>query len=275
MKKAFTLIELLVVISIVALLLAILTPGLNSAKQMAQGAVCLTNSHTLSLAWYQYASENDDCMVGGYTGESANPGYSWVQIPQDEYNGQTVWNSTVEQELCGIRAGLLWDYVENEEAYHCPGDKRFQKPPTVHYEGVDGGYRSYSIAGGMFGWPEESVTSDSPNWAQLFPYKRFSEVRSPDSKYVFVEEADGRGFNHSAWVIYPEEMNDKEWIDPIAIWHKNSSILGFADGHAERHKWVDPDTIEMAEQQITFFRDPDSRDLEYMQKGYGYRRLLQ
>ncbi|MCD6393689.1 MAG: type II secretion system protein [Planctomycetes bacterium] len=61
MKKAkgFTLIELLVVIAIIAMLLAILVPGLKRAKEYAKNIVCRTNCRSLALATNLYADEND------------------------------------------------------------------------------------------------------------------------------------------------------------------------------------------------------------------------
>lgn len=59
-NKAFTLIELLVVISIIALLLAILTPALGKARAQAQAAICLTNLKTWGTIYSVYASENAD-----------------------------------------------------------------------------------------------------------------------------------------------------------------------------------------------------------------------
>jgi prepilin-type processing-associated H-X9-DG protein len=40
-----------------------------------------------------------------------------------------------------------------------------------------------------------------------------------------------------------------QWIDPFAILHNDSSTFVFADGHAERRRWVDKQTRDMAEAQ--------------------------
>ncbi len=58
-NTAFTLIELLVVIAIIALLLAILVPGLKKVKEYARNIVCRTNTRSLALATNLYADDND------------------------------------------------------------------------------------------------------------------------------------------------------------------------------------------------------------------------
>ncbi len=55
----FTLIELLVVISIVALLIALLLPALSSARESARRMSCLSNLRQHTLAFAQYANENN------------------------------------------------------------------------------------------------------------------------------------------------------------------------------------------------------------------------
>ena len=55
----FTLIELLIVIAITTLLIAILIPVANRAREIGQRAVCLSNLRQLTLAWNLYAEDND------------------------------------------------------------------------------------------------------------------------------------------------------------------------------------------------------------------------
>lgn len=66
-NKAFTLMELLVVIAIIALLLSILTPSLNKAKELSRAAVCRAHMKSAALGMGSYTAEWNDWLAGPNT----------------------------------------------------------------------------------------------------------------------------------------------------------------------------------------------------------------
>ena len=249
-KKAFTLIELLVVIAIIAVLMAILLPSLNMARDQAKRIHCVNNVRNLTFAWLMYKDEYDGRLVGGFPDRASD---AWMRGPTGSDP------DPIEQKKEGIRQGKLFTYVKNVDVYHCPSDQRPMRPPQY-------AFGSYSVSGALNG--EEKEWSNR----HLILY---TEIKHPADTFVFVEEIDPRGWNKGSWVVSKDFGNS--WIDPLAIWHsKNRSTLGWADGSAGLHTWVNQSTIDMAtraawgDQSIFDMTPPaDERDdLRFMQKRY-------
>lgn len=273
-KRAFTLIELLVVIAIVAILLSVLIPALQIAKNQATGAVCLSNVNGLAKSWTLYQEENEAKLVNGHTpadqGEQYNVLSTWLAMgykdnawfvnpPIDElgvYKGRPE-PCLLSYEGNGIRTGKLYPYADGEKIFHCPGDKNYIKTSNR------GGMRSYSITGLMNG--------EQPNDRQCV--RKYNEIVTPSDKYVFLENTDRRGWNMGSWIMN-WTGNQPTWIDPLAVFHNDRSTFGFADGHAEKRNWVDESTILISEQgYVTDALQPwkfpgQGEDVIWMQKGY-------
>jgi len=261
-QTAFTLIELLVVIAVIAVLMSILLPSLNKARDQAQRVHCVSNTKTLTLAWLLYKDDWDAKLVPGATGVRSDSEVGWSgQLQWVDQPGNLDASFDVKKEA--IRDGLLYKYTEEVDIYRCPADRR-RDSSTIPVA-----FRTFSIVGGAHG----------EGWGSYTRITQYSEIKRPAMKYIFVEEMDTRGCNINSWQMDPDPANPS-WTDPVAMWHSNKTTLGFADGHAEMHAWenqdfIDWNTIAMDEpQRFSFGKSPlEPEDAEYMAKGFPYRAL--
>jgi len=234
-RTGFTLIELLVVIAIIAVLMAVLLPALNVAKEQGRGISCSSNQKTMSLAYIMYASENDGTVCGGWAVHSTVNGVPpWVMPPLDYSGGAIVpmpsGPVTRQQRYNGIKEGVLYPYVKDLRAYHCPGDNRITRGTSLGMGLENLIYRSYSLTDYM-----RATEPKDP--------KKLFAFREQALKMLFVEDIyDGSAgnHNHDGWSYEPH--TGTLW-DPLGIFHSDACTFSFMDGHAERKKWRDKRTI--------------------------------
>ena len=181
----FTLIELLVVIAVIAILAALLLPGLAKAKLKAQQAKCVNNVRQLTLASQMYASDYGKFF--SYSGGS----YAAV-------GGPSLWMGT-----------LIEYYAKVDDLRLCPtAMKPAREGVSNPFGSADTRWRwtsadpdmegGYALNGWMYTDRDITFRSDIPN-INNYTYKKEERIEDPAKTPVFMD---------SVWVdLWPWETD--------------------------------------------------------------------
>ena len=266
-RRGFTLVELLVVIAIIALLMSILMPALNIARELGRRIVCMGNLKQMTFAWVIYADENDGDFVNGMLGQdriqlgSSPPVIleeAWVGVVDGGWpKRRQIYGSTIDE---GIRNGALWEYLKEPKVYRCPA-------------GRVGEMVSYAIVDAMNGDPwsgQTPGTPPSPTQADQVWANNRGDLSKAHNKLLFIDI--GKVRDSSYHVYYDKGL----WGDPPPVRHSNGATFSYADAHCEHIKWKGTDTIDFGrnDKRIDPDRSPQTpegrKDLQQLQKDvYG------
>lgn len=118
---AFTLVELLVVVAIIALLIAILLPSLNKARQSAKSLACMSREHQIGLGLTGYQSDNS-----GYYPRIFYP-FNADGTPKTPSSAADTWLYAIwtyvgysPQSLTPSHGVQMWTQTDANDVFFCP-----------------------------------------------------------------------------------------------------------------------------------------------------------
>jgi prepilin-type N-terminal cleavage/methylation domain-containing protein/prepilin-type processing-associated H-X9-DG protein len=267
--NGFTLVELLVVISIIALLLGILMPALNSARENGRSTLCKSNIKGITLAASLWSEDHK-----GYV-----PPAMWY-VPAKPFANNTSSEASLAAEAIAKGASLEPYTASNEgkskNLYSCPtatvkfGEKLFYI--TTSYYTSDGAKRkgttSYGINSfatvytgttdylgsvGSLGGAEATYASWGPSNAYVLEHgkSKVLEIPSPSNKVYFMDFSYPTVYTTPVMTMYdplkvcfqPSSRNSYITIDKLSSvppgayivqsrWHgKTSKVTGYGYGN--------------------------------------------
>ncbi len=173
-RQAFTLIELLVVISIIALLVAILLPTLQGAREAARTSVCASNTRQMGLAVQVYTAD-----FNGFLPPAQEPGamHGWT----DTRHKRWVPRLATDGRLPGVVMDNGFDYTPGD-IFWCPTDASVENDKIIN----NSHNTSYT--------PNRSVFAQNGdnNPTGVWSIDRYD---SPSQRLVFAEKAANDGPN--------------------------------------------------------------------------------
>jgi prepilin-type N-terminal cleavage/methylation domain-containing protein/prepilin-type processing-associated H-X9-DG protein len=220
--NGFTLVELLVVISIMSMLMSILLPSLNRAREAGKRVDCLSNLRQLTMAWYFYAMDNGDNLCSPGTFWNGSGGNYWVA------DGLDIPGNNAGNTKQAIEEGVLWYYTEETlNLYKCKSDR------SVFL-------RSYSISLNING--------------------NLSNISRASSKIVFVDASSSWEWIYDGyfpikkqcgggWQWWP--WDDTYHRQQITARHIGGCNMSFADFHCGWWTWKDPRTVRFANREVS------------------------
>jgi len=157
-REGFTLIELLVVIALLALLMAILLPALQKAREQAHDVVCKSNLQSVGLGISMYLEDHEHTMPDLHTYTVNTNGHLW-------------WDSQ-GRPLRADAARAYWgiafiDYVKERKAFGCPAFRNFCE--MIAQELLYGGDHRfiYTSAFALNGWLTKENVTRMPHPAEV------------------------------------------------------------------------------------------------------------
>ena len=147
-QTGFTIIELLVTISIVALLMSIMMPGLRAVRESANRIQCSSNLRQIGLAIYLYSVQNGERLPETIFDDEGNEKQSEMMAlttgDMDDLTLSKQWDGP------GLLIGDSNNFLDNHRCFFCPchrGNHNFQQLDPIAKFSPTRIYANYHFVG--------------------------------------------------------------------------------------------------------------------------------
>jgi len=193
-RQGFTLVELLVVIAIIGILIALLLPAVQAAREAARRSQCSNNLRQLGIAIHNYADTYNTLPRGG--------GGPWYGRPQ-EFTGLVSMLPYIEQKpLYDLWSGSpypwSWDnYPQTRTQVPgllCPSDeiKPHGNAPLLAHKHY---FFSYGTTINNYDQPSNGMFGADATWSGPVPYRKFGDVTDGTSNTIAMSERSAKPDN--------------------------------------------------------------------------------
>ena len=208
-----------------------LLPALSRAKAQAYRIQCLSNLRQLSLTWHLYSGDNAERLVAnGYSTDPTKK--TWVA--GDDHNNNAAFGDTTF--LTDPHHALFANYLKTAAIYRCPADQS-----TLVVGGTaQSRIRTYAL-NSYCNWEFGILNNNDPGYVN---FHKTSDIvgRNPSEVFTFIDTSPVSVCFHAFEVA----MVSYVFFHRPSVEHNHAGNIAFADGHVESHRWISPQTWNLA-----------------------------
>lgn len=269
-RRGFTLIELLVVISIIATLMSLILPAIQSAREAGRRTQCLNNIRNVTLAAVTYASSNKSRLPalsyfiqnpGASTRTHQNGRSLFVDLLPylDQQGTYDRWVKTRAYNSTFMAPGTTWsnDSLARDlyvEAFACPNDESaFATAGGLSYV-ANAGFGSssadsnnnnlrHTFVAEEFNWNSAAnmIVNDWPTFTDAPPLDGMVDKDETDRTVT-----QATGVFWSEWEHIPATKNGSATLGKIYDGTSNTMMFGENLNAVGDSTWADPRTRRIA-----------------------------